>query len=185
MCLATAAVIATVAGAGVSSYGAVQQGNATKSADYYKAQVAKNDQQIAEQNATGSIEAGEAKAQVVSLKGRAVGGAIKAKQAGSGVDVNTGSNVDVQTAQREQGQLDTETTLHNADLEAYGYRTQATNYAAESQLDISAGDQAQTAGYEKAAGGLLSSAGSLGFRWNGMQGNPAPTAQSHDPDLDS
>lgn len=172
--MAFAPIALAAAGAGVSAYGAISGGQAAKSAAYYRAAIAKNNQIIAEQNANSAIEAGSAKGQATALKGRAVGGAIKAKQAQSGVDVNTGSAVDVQEAQREQGQLDTETVLHNADLTAYGYRTQATNYAAESEIDKKTGDDAQSAGYLKAAGGLLSSAGSIGMKWNGVGDTVTP-----------
>lgn len=172
------ALAATAAGAGIQAYGAISGGQAQKSAMYYRAAIAKNNQIIAEQNATSAIEAGQAKGQIQGLKGRAVGGAIRANQGRSGVDVNTGSNVDVQEAQREQSQLDTETVLHNADLQAYGYRTQATNYAAEAELDKKSGDDAQTAGYLKAAGGLLSSAGSLGMKWNGTSPGTTPSPSS-------
>lgn len=161
------ASVAGIAGAGVSAYGAIQSGNATKSAANYQAAVAKNNQVVAEQNAEGAIDAGEAKSQATALKGRAVGGQIKANQAGAGINVNEGSAVDVQEAQGEQSQLDVETVLHNADLSAYGYRVQGQNYGAEAVLDKATGTNAQEAGYLKAGGGLLSSASSLGFKWGG------------------
>lgn len=160
-----------IAGAVTSAVGAIQQGGATKSMMSYRAAIADNNKKIAEQNAEGAINAGIAKGATTSMRGAATGGKIKARQSASGVDVNTGSFVDVQEGQREAAFLDTETVLHNADLQAYGYRTQAKNFEAEAQLDRAAGDQAQTAGYLKAGAGLLSSAGSLGYKWSGMQGD--------------
>jgi len=178
--VAAAAPFLAAAGAATTAYGAIQGGNATKSAMNYRAAVAKNNQIVAEQSAEEALEAGQAKAQATALKGRAIGGAIKAKQAASGVDVNTGSNVDVQEAQREGSQLDVETVLHNADLSAYGYRVQGKNFEAEAQLDKTAGDNAQKAGYLKAGGSLLSGASSVGMKWSGGLGTPGFTGELPD-----
>lgn len=167
--LAPLAVPLAVGGAGLSAFSSIQGGNAKAGQLNYQAAVAENNKIISEQNAESAIEAGGAKAATTSMKGAAEGGHIKARQAASGVDVNTGSNVEVQEGQREAALLDTETVLHNADLQAYGYRSQAKNFEAEAQLDRSGADQAETAGYLKAGGGLLSSASSLGFKWSGMQ----------------
>lgn len=171
--VAAAPLLLSAAGAGLSAYSAIQGGEARSGQLNYQAAVAENNKIVANQNAESAIEAGGAKAATTSMKGAAVGGSIKARQAASGVDVNTGSNVDVQEGQREAALLDTETVLHNADLQAYGYRSQAKNFEAEAQLDRSGADQAETAGYLKAGGGILGSASSLGFKWSGMQSDTA------------
>jgi hypothetical protein len=62
----------------------------------------------------------------------------------------------------EIGALNQETINHNALLQAYGYQTQAVSDTAQSQLDRAEGDQAVTAGYMGAAGGLLGNAPSVG-----------------------
>lgn len=161
------AAAAGVAGAGISAYGAIQGGKATRDMMNYRAQIAQNNKTIAEQNAESTIQAGQAKAQATGMKGAAEGGRMKARQAASGVDVNTGSFVDVQEGQREAALLDVETVIHNADLRAYGYRAQAQNFEAESQLDRMAGEQAETAGKLKAASTILGAASSLGGKWTG------------------
>ena len=122
-------------GAGVSAYGQVEQGQATAEAANYQAQVARNNELIANQNAAYSIQAGQAKAAATSLQGAQTMGKIKAGQAASGIDVNTGSAVGVQTSEREVSKLDTATVLNNAELEAYGYRTQAAGYGAQAGLE--------------------------------------------------
>jgi hypothetical protein len=45
-------------------------------------------------------------------------------QAASGVDVNTGFAATVQESQRELSKLESETTLSDAELQAWGYRNQ-------------------------------------------------------------
>lgn len=168
MCFATAALIAGVVGAGVSAGGAVETGQANANAANYRAQVASNNSVIAKQNADYAIEAGMVAGETQSLKGAAAGGTLKSRQAASGVDVNSGSAVDVRTSQREAATLDTETVMNNAELQAYGYGVQATSYKAESQLDTLTADQATTGADIGAAGSLLSNASSLGFKWTGM-----------------
>ncbi len=111
-------------------------------------------------------------------KGAARSGALKVAQASNGVDVNTGSAVDVQTGERETNQLDTETVFSNSELHAYGYRTQGDNFEAESKLDQAKADNAVPAAALSATGGLLSSASSVGAKWGGGQGGWAGKAAS-------
>lgn len=172
MCIATAAAVAGLAGAATSATGAVVGGEATQNMAAYQAQVAKNNQIIANQNAKYATEAGEAQAAATSLKGAAVGGKIKAGQAANNVDVNTGSAVNVQQSQREQSKLDTETVLNNAELTAYGYRAQATGYGAQAGLETLTEEEAVPAALTGAAGNLLSSASSVGLKF-GNAGNPS------------
>lgn len=182
--LPTIGAIAGIAGVGVSAFGAIEAGQAQANAANFNAQVAANNAKAAEQNADYAIKAGTEKATVESLKGAEVMGGIKASQAASGIDVNTGSAVDVQRSQREKDQLDTETTLNNAQLQAYGYRTNATNFTAQSELDKATAEQAPIGADIGAAGGLLGSASSLSFRWGGGSpgsGTTYPTIASDQP----
>ena len=137
-------MIAGVVGAGVEAAGALQEGN-------YKGQVARYNAIIADQNADYAIQAVTQQSAAASMKGAARGAAIKTSQAASGIDVNTGSAVDVQASDRMVAQLDAETVLNDAELQAYGYRTQKTNFIAQAQ-------QAETAGIYEAASGLLGAA---------------------------
>ena len=112
--LAPVAGIAGLGGAAIGAIGTIEGGEATQNMAAYQAQVAKNNQIIANQNAQYANEAGEAQAAATSLKGAAVGGKIKAGEAANNIDVNSGSAVNVQQSQREQAQLDTETVVNNA-----------------------------------------------------------------------
>ena len=136
----------------MSAVGTIAGGIAQKNALEYQAQVAQNNAITAEQNAHYAIEAGQAKTAALSMKEAAVGGEIKAAQAASGIDVNTGSNRAVQQSQRMLGKLDTETEMSKAQLQAYGYRTQATNFRAQAGLYDYEAPQAEL-------GGILGGAG--------------------------
>ena len=184
MAFAAAALPFISAGAGIAggvmqysagqtkAAGDIQQGQAQYDAATYQAQVAANNATIANQNADYSIAAGEQKAANVSMKGAEDVAKIRNSMATNGVDVNKGSAVNVQQSAREVEKLDTETTMNNAQLQAYGYRTQATNYTAESTLDTMKGaDALKGAGYAaegdqlSADAGLLNSASSLSSKW--------------------
>jgi hypothetical protein len=160
--MAPAMPFLALAGAGVSAVGAIEQGQATAAAARYQAQVARNNAQIANQNAEYSVQSGLRKTEQASLKGAALYGKAKASLAANGVDVNTGSANDVLTSERETNKLDAETVLSNAQLQAYGYRTNATSYQAQAGLDEATAEQAPIGAAFKAAGGLLSSASAVG-----------------------
>jgi hypothetical protein len=184
MCLATAAAIASIAGTGISAIGAMQQGAAAESAASYNAQVAENNRIIAEQNAEYAVRAGQAKAEQESLKGRAALGKIRARQGASGVTVGSPSFVDVEEGAREANVLDVANVIQNAQLEAYGYKSKATNYGAEAELSRMKGAAAGKAGKVSALGTLLSGAGSIGSKW-AMMGGGGGVGGGLDFDLDT
>ena len=160
MCLATASLVAGLAGGAVSGAGALYGGFSHAAQASYMAEVAKR-------NADYAMQAGQAEAQAVSLKNASRLGKITTQQAAGNVDVNTGSAVKVRASQREVGQLDTETVLNNAALKAWGYRTQAA-------LEENVAQEAPIAGGLEATGDMLSAASSVGTKWAGMQSPNAP-----------
>jgi hypothetical protein len=166
MCFATAGLIAGIAGAGISGAGAIEGGQATANVANYQAAVASNNAIVENQNAVYALQAGNVAATTQGLKGAQVAGKIKAGQAASNIDVNTGSAKAVQAGQREVSELDTETVVNNADLTAYGYRTKATSDEAQAGLDELTATQAPIGADIGAAGSLLSSASALSGKWN-------------------
>lgn len=155
------AAAASLAGSGASAIGALTQGNANADAANYAAQVAANNQTIASQNAAYAAAAGEAKAANEALSQRHKMGATLAGLAASGVDVNSGSSLDVRESQTRLAQQDVENVRSNAALNVYGYRTQASNFGAQAELDRAQASSASTGGLLKGLGGLLSSAPSF------------------------
>jgi hypothetical protein len=183
MCPGTLALVtagAGLAGAGTSAFGQIYSGMATSDAASYQAQVAANNAKIATQNAAYASEAGEAQATAVSLKGGAKVGKIKTAQAANNIDVNTGSAVNVRASEREAGVLDTSTVLSNAELEAYGYRSAATGYTAESGLLTTQAEEAPIGAGIGATGSLLSGASGVGFKFAGS-GTPGTVGPNQIP----
>lgn len=159
-----------ILGSATSAVGTIMGGVSTAAAADYNAQVAQNNAQIAQQNAAYSMAAGQAKTETQGLQEAETLGAIKTSQAASGIDVNTGSALDVQKGQREKGLLDQQTVLNNAELQAYGYQTQAAGFQSQAALDQAEAAQAPIGAAIGAAGGLLSGASSVGLKWNQFTG---------------
>jgi len=175
----TVAAIAVAASAVVGAAGAARAGDASQKQGEFQAQVSRNNAIIAEQNADYAVRAGQAKAAQESMQGAAKIGRIRAAIGASGVDVNTGSAADVQESQAVQSSLDVETIMHNAQLEAYGYRTQGKSFEAQAILDKAAGDEAKSAGNIAALGTLIGGAGSAAATWTkGQAPAPAPAPPS-------
>ena len=158
--------IGTIAGAA----GTVMSGVAAGKAADYQAKVAENNAKTAEQNAAYSAHAGVTQAENASKREAAKGAAIKAAMAANGVDVNTGSDLDVTQSQRQEGLLNTQNVEQNALLQVYGYRTQATNYQAQAELDKQTAHDAPIGAAFGAAGSLLSNAKATGFGGGGLGG---------------
>jgi hypothetical protein len=163
--MAAAAPVLGLAGAATYAVGTIESGQATSNAATYQAQVAQNNAIIAEQNANYASEAGLASAVATSMKGAAASGKVKATQAASGIDVNTGSAVNVQASERETNVLSSETVLKNAELQACGYRAKATSEEAQAGLEKEDAEQATVGADIGATGNLLSSASSIGLKW--------------------
>jgi hypothetical protein len=162
---APAAGILGLVGAGIYTLGAVRQGYAQSAQANYEAQVAQNNQKIAYQNAAYASQAGGEATFEKGLQERAQAGSLTAGLAAHGVDVNTGSAADVRRSQAELGQLGEETTAQSAALNAYGYRTAATSFGAQSTLLRAEAPQDITAGYLSGAGTLLAGASNIGGKW--------------------
>lgn len=177
--LSTVASVASIAGTGISALGALSTGQANAAAANYSAQVAANNATTASQNAAYATQAGEQAATTQSLKGRAEAQHLKGEIAANGIDVNSGSAVDLEAGQLEKQQLDTETVRQNAALTAYGYRTTATSDIAQSQLDKAQAGFAQQAGLIGAGGSLLSGAGNIGLKWAGLNPTTSTTANGN------
>jgi hypothetical protein len=164
-----AAPILGLVGGIVSAAGTVYQGMAQAQALNYQAKVAQNNAIMANQAAARAIEAGNAEAAKKSMEEAGKFGEIRAAEAAGGVDVNTGSNKNVQVSARELGKLDTETTMNKAQQVAYGYRTQATNYGAQAGLYSYEAPQAEIGADIGAVGQVFGAAG----KWFG---SPTQTA---------
>lgn len=172
--------IASIAGAGVGALGAIKQGQAEKSSAEYNSQIAANNAKLATQNAAYSGAEGVAQAEASSFKTRAQVGGILANQGASGVDVNTGSAVDVRSSASQLGELNALDIRSNAARQAYGYQTEAVGSQAQSTLDQSQAANAGTAGNISAGSTLLGGLGSASTNYTGFLNKNGLGASSTD-----
>lgn len=134
-------------GTAVGAAGQLYQG-------FYQGAVADINSQIAQENADYVQMAGDEAATVASMKNAAELGRIKANQAASNIDVNSGSAKSVQLSHEVGGDVDVATILHNADLQSWGYTTQRDQFANEATAS-------RVGGVLEATGDLLSNAKSF------------------------
>lgn len=166
---AIAGAVAGVAGAATGAVGAISSANAASSAATYNSEVAAQNQTIANNNATYASQAGEQQAAISEQKTRAQVGSIKAGQAAGGIDVNSGSAVDVQSSAAQLGELNAITIRSNAARTAYGYQTQAAGYGDQSALDTMEAQNSQTAGEIGASSTILGGLSSASSNWSKYQ----------------
>lgn len=149
--------------------GALFQSNAAAQSAKYNSEVDKVNASVARQNAVYAGAAGEAQTYTQGLKSREVGGAIKANQAASGIDVNKGSAVDVQASQEAVGQLDAMTIRSNAAREAYGYETKAASFENQAKLDQMEASNDKTAGWLSIGSTLINAGEETGSQFRQLQ----------------
>lgn len=156
---------ATLAGGMLSAAGNMQQGAAEQQMYNYRAQVARINADIDRQNAAWSRTKGEVEATQYGMKAAQQRGAIQVAQAASGLDVNSGSNKDVQNSQEKIKNMDLSTIRSNAAKVAYDYETKATMDENQASLDVMAGQNAKTAGNIKAFSSILGTVGTVSSKW--------------------
>ena len=89
---------------------------------------------FAEQQAADAIARGDTEAQRHMAAIRGLIGSQRAGFGAQGIDINSGSALDVQANDAAMGALDELTIRNNAAREAWGYRVQATDYGNRGRL---------------------------------------------------
>lgn len=156
---------ASIAGSIIGAQGALQQGQAQSQMYQYQAGVAQLNSQIALQNADYARMQGETQAQTIGIKGAQVGGQIRANQGASGLDVNSGSNADVQASQHKATEIDMNQARSNAAKTAYDFDVQSTQDVAQAGLYGMASTNAITAGNISAEASIVSGVSSVSSKW--------------------
>ena len=155
---------ASAAGSAISAYGAIEQG-------LYSGQIERNNAKIAQQNAARATSAGYQAAQTRGLEDANVLGQIIGAEGANNIDSRSGSALAVQAGARAADAFDQGTIIHNALLQAYGYKTAAQSDKAQAQQDV-------TAGAINAAADLAQGSGNLPT-------STAPADPGNAPDLSS
>ena len=178
MCNPIAIGIMTGLNAGLSALSAQNQASAQKSAYNYNAQVAANNAIIASQQRSAALQKGQADAQQAELKQSQLAGQQRAAMAANGVDLNSGSAIDVQASTKYLGLQDVNTIQSNAARTAWGYDVQGMNDTATANLLKSQADNINPAGIGAmaAVSSILGSASQYAMSKAGS-GSSSSTAQ--------
>lgn len=168
MCVAALpliSVVAGLAGTAVSAVGAMQQGKAAAASADYQAAVNNNNSIIAKRNAQDALDRGAVEEQEHRRKVQALKGRQTAVMAANGLDVTSGSPLDILGDTAQMGELDALTIRGNAKRESLGYESQSTNFKAEAGLNKMQGQSAKTAGTIGAFGTVVSGLGGVADKW--------------------
>jgi hypothetical protein len=153
---ATAAIAMMAVGSGFSAMSSANAGKANQ-------RLAEMNAQVAEIQAEDAIARGRVEEGIHRKKVRGMIGSQRAAFAAGGVDVNSGSALDVQADTAKFGEMDALTIRMTAAREAWGYKVGATDMRARGEL-------ANYQGKQQAIGTIVSAAGSMAGQKYGFKG---------------
>ena len=110
------------------------QVQAQKAQAQYQKQVMESNIRMANIQGKDAVRRGDRDSSRAISYSKKVRGAQRAAMAAQGIDVNSGSALDIQDETAAMGELDALTAKNNAWREAWGYKVQALDYGAKGQL---------------------------------------------------
>lgn len=154
------AIALTAASAGMSAYSASEQASAQKQQADYEAEVQANNAKIAAQQRSAALQQGEEEAQRSMMEQSQTLARQRAALAANGLDLNSGTAIDLQATTKFLGQQDVNAIENNATRRAWGYQVDSASHAAESNLSKWRADNTNPtkAGVTTGVSSLLSSA---------------------------
>lgn len=158
-------IASSIGGGLLGAFSSMQQGRAQSRMYQYQAGVASANQQIARQNADYERRVGDVQAQQSGLKTRSEIGSAKAIQAGSGLDINSGSAAQVRESMTQIGKQNADVIRANTARRAYGYEMKGMEQEAQGTLYRSASSNARSAGKIGAISSILGGATSVSSKW--------------------
>ena len=123
-----------VASAAMSAYGAYNTAKGQQQALNYQGQVATVNAKRAEFAAQDAEERGQKEKQIARQRASAMTGAQRASLAARGMDLTTGSALDLLEDTQYFGELDQETIANNTNKEAWSIRARKDDYTASAAM---------------------------------------------------
>lgn len=167
--LAAVSLAGSAGGGILGAFGANAKAEGEAASYNYKAAVASNNAIIAKRNADQATFSGQVAAQTNDLKTKNVVATQLVTQAANGLDVGSGSNVNLRESAESLGHLDTLTILNNAAKNSAGFKAQGMNFEAEAGLNRAAAENAETAGTLDIMKSLLGGATGVADKWAGYK----------------
>ena len=144
----------------VSSYKSAQ---ADKSAYNYQATVDENNAQLAQEQATQAIRAGQTEAMNAGLRTAQLEGEQRARYSQSNVDLQSGSPLNVLSDTLFLGRRDASIIMDNANQTAWGDMVQSGNYKSNAGLLRNRANAVNPG--QQALGTLLTTGGTVASKW--------------------
>jgi hypothetical protein len=151
------ASIAYIAAAVIGAYSGIKAGNAAKASGEYQQKVADQNAALSDFKAEETGKLGAIQEERQRAKVRQVIGSQRASLAANGIDLSSGTALDLVGETAAFGEEDALMLRYNAMNEAWGYRTQATNFRNDGSAAASTGQNQASAAYLTTAGNLAGS----------------------------
>lgn len=161
---------ASAAGAGMGFLGADRSAKAKRDMYLYQSGMAKVNAEIHGQNANFAQQQGEKEVIQSGMKSAAIMGKIRAAQGASGIDVNSGTNVDVQDSANKVARMDQDTIRTNVNQRVRSHRNAALGEQMQSGMYDFAAKNAKTEGDIGKVTSIIGGVSSVSSKW--LQGRP-------------
>ena len=169
MALAPALAIASLAfsafGTGASFIGQIRAGQAAQAQANFQAQIARNNQIIAQRNADDARDRGKIAADLQRQKNAQLRAKQKTTLAANNVLIGQDAALQLEEDTAAIGELDALTIQSNAEREALGFEAQGAGFGAEASLQGLVGDNARSSSFLKAGSSLLSGTAAVADKW--------------------
>lgn len=165
--MAVASLTASAVGAGSSAIGAYYSAASQKSQLRFQAQMAELNAAQAEKAAQQTLRAGQFEEQATRMRTAQLKSTQRASMAANGIDLGSGSALQVLTSTDYMGEVDANTVAANAVRAAWGQRLDAVNMQNDALMA-----RATASGINPgmaATSSLLGSAGQLAGQWYGLK----------------
>lgn len=163
--IAIASLAASVVSTGAQMYGQVQQGKQATAQARYQQQVAENNATIAENNAKAIAASGRAEEQRQRIANAQKQGEARANMGGSGLELGSGTLLDLQADQVLVGEYDALTVRDEYVTRSNNALQQAANFSSDATLFGRSAKNASSNAAWGTAGTLLSGAGKVAGKW--------------------
>ena len=177
MCIATmltalgmSSSTAATVGTTIQAIGTLASAGAQyQSAQYGKA-MAEQNAKLAEQQGLASLRQGALEQERIARRARQVQGQQRALYGASGVDISSGSPLEIQASTEYMAAQDKALVRYNAELKKWGFDVESANYKAQAQQYGNMGKSAIVGGLLGAGSTILNGSGVLGSKL-GLNGN--------------
>lgn len=156
---------ATGLSTGIGVVGSIRQARAQSEQMEYQADVARQNQQLAEQQASAERRQGYENMVTQRQETARLIGRQRAAAGASGAVVDVGSNLDLQADTAAQGEIDAINVYNQALDRAYNYDVQAVNYGNQAAAYDASASSAKKAGYINALGTAIGGIATMGSTW--------------------